>query len=529
VSKDFLEPCTNDSRRKTRWVLPISVVALFTSFFSYMLLPLIMDEQYWFLEYPGGMDYRFQNLNTFVWGEGDDNPGRYSPIKRYVVYAYTLFGIRIADSFNMDIQAFRSVVFAVLLVLVFSSLAYFLRSVRISHHKENMRLTFAFTLHVTLMAALIFGLFGNMRWQLNGLIVYPILTYPPVIVGLLLMGASMRNIRALSGDVSSKKHWLVLAVLAIITSAWSNWFYELSMATIVLVLGAIGRELFNARSKGVQRITLMGMAIYVLSFLLIFIPTRLTTTRQLSECEPDCYEGLVINIGTIPKTFILNMINPMPMVGVSQDFANPEFSLWLTRFLSAVFLFSVILIVIAIFANLRAASALLGNNSSSRASILKSFTPIFLLLLLMAVTSSLIMSLSVRAAKLVELGTPYRQTPSVWLAYAVIISIFLVISLRNARRIQYLVASFMVVAGYFQISSNFFNVDQIVNNQRTLFVNELYPLLLREGDPAYTSLARCALLNSIESNSPTAEKFFPLINDYSLWKTGSKFCDHSNK
>jgi hypothetical protein len=500
----------------------ISITATVSAFFCYVTLPLTMDEQSWYLQYPSGMNFSFGELNAYANGAGDDIPGRFSPIKRYFIYAYSLIGIRLAPEISISLQQYKTIVFLILLSLTFLSLRFFVQSLQFKTGTGFARLNPTFVNKITLLTALIFGALGNMRYPHSGLISYPTLTYPPLILALFFAGASLRLLRMHVKDSRSLRNWMLLAVTAVFLALWSNWFYELSMIAIVAVCSAIFREILIAKSSRERVLAATHFTTYGMLFILVLIPTHFITSRECANQE--CYEGLILSPSTIPNTFFWNIVNPLPLIGIFQDFTTSAFSKWFNPLILASTFAIGVLVVLAIALNVDfVVKRFYIKENTPRKDL---FFGILYVPASIALTSALMMSLSVNAAKIVEFGRPYRQTPIVWIFYSLLIALILVFFWRNSFRFKFAILPLLLLITCLQLSANYFQSHELSNSNRTVFVNSLYSLLIQPTDPNYANQnqARCSLMESIGSESKTGRKFLPLANNYTLWRHKVEFC-----
>ena len=498
-----------------------TALAIVSVFFVFMTLPLILDQQYWFLEYPKGMHYSFSNINEYVWGEGRDINGRFSIIKLYVVYVYTLLGIRLAPTLHISIHDYRAVIDVSLFIALFWALNFFLKGLRFRISREFKYLSSHFIRQITIVTALVFGTFANLRWVHNGLTAYTILTYPPVILSLVFASAVMRLLRTEIQNGHTLRSFLKLVALAAVIAFWSNWYYELSTATIVTITGAIILEWRQHRESKALKFVVRHIVTYGTMFMAIFIPTRIWSANECARSA--CYEGLKLSPSTMPITFVENILNPLPFIGVNMDLTNPSFHDWAKPMVILLSLTVGVLSGWMLFQNIK--TPLLHGIDLSRRAKYDLILRISCVPVLAGTIGALIMSLSERAGRLVMMGNPYRHTPATWLGYALLIALFLIFFFPRKPTIEKIFVVLLISLATISTASHYFNVNLIWNTPLPLLTRELYPLLLEDSFPGARQDLSCALVNSIDPESDTAKKFIPLANAYSQWKLQRDFCD----
>jgi hypothetical protein len=462
-------------------------------FLPFLTVPALMDERYWFLQ--GSAIMNFSASNILSYGASFHQPGRYMPLSGYLRSIHSYFGFEIMTGFGIPLSIFQGLVHAFFLSVTFLALYWYLINIPFREKDHTKYLDKKLAIQLTLATAFVFAGMASIRWQHNGLVAYVPMTFLPLITALLL--ATIARKLLISHKLRSDKKLIIkLLCLSVLVSLWTNLFYELAYVCVVLVVIACAQEFLHSRDSRERKISIFHLSLYTLTFLIYWLPMRIHLANECASIK--CYDGSQVSIAGAWDTFILNLINPLPLVGPYVDFkANA-----LISELSAFAIFVIVVIVIGAnlvtFINLRASRATT-KTSESQSHLDVNFDRILDLVIgpiSIGIVSALLMSVSIRSQKLVELGNPYRHAPILWLGYSLILSTLLVWAFNRYSRntmamIMAVVSVIMVIQ---QISS--VNNSLVLQRSQTI-VLKIYDELIFPDFSEQGNERRCSLKESI--------------------------------
>jgi hypothetical protein len=352
---------------------------------------------------------------------------------------------------------------------------------------------------ITILTAFIFGGLASIRWQHNGLVAYVPMTFLPLITALLL-ATSARRLLIKSKLQIGKSSILKLFCLAIVTSLWANLFYELAYVCVLLVVISCAQEFLQSHDLQYRKTSILHMFAYASAFLVYWIPMRIYLAKECARIE--CYEGSQISSEGLVQTFILNLVNPLPLIGPYIDFKRDVFISELNSFTILILATIVIVATIVMFINL---NSVLNHSRHSVGQSFKGFSfnqsinfvigPVAI-----GIVSALLMAVSLRSQRFVDIGNPYRHAPILWLAYSLVIAVLVVWAFTRYSRFfaslsMALICAVMVVQ---QISS--MNNSIILQRSQTtilkIYDEVIFPDFSEQGNER-----RCSLIKGITRES----------------------------
>jgi hypothetical protein len=279
----------------------------------------------------------------------------------------------------------------------------------------------------TLILLTIWGLGANIFWQLNGTVAYPSLIYPTIIIAIVFASKTLKIIR--ESKLKSFPISRGFIVLLIASTIWANFYYELAYTAIVAIVAAIAVSPMRDFDWS-KRIKLAGL--FLVSFLVIWIPMRIALARQCSANLSECYDGSELNLAGAPATFLKNLVNAHPLTDYS---ALERYQNGILPFvISGVTLLVAAFISLSVILNFR----LVASSDNTSADI---YSEVFIMqvrlttiLLSVGIVAAAIMSVSSLSQRTVEWGFAYRHAPVLWLGYAslVLMLIIFVLTRTNA-------------------------------------------------------------------------------------------------
>ena len=461
-------------------------------FLPFLTVPALMDERYWFVH--GSAMMNFSASNILSYGASFHQAGRYMPLSGYLRSIHSYLGFEMMTGFGIPLNIFEGIVHAFFISVTFLALYWYLVNIPIREKGHTKYLDKELAIQLTLVTAFIFGGMASIRWQHNGLVAYVPMTFLPLITALLL--ATIARKLLISHKLRSDKNVIIkLFCLSVLVSLWANLFYELAYVCVVLVVIACAQEFLQSRDSRERKISIFHLSLYALTFLIYWLPMRIHLAAECLSVE--CYDGSQISVAGIWDTFLLNLINPLPLVGPYVDFKAHALITELSKFT----IFVIVLIVIGAnvfaFINLRASRAST-NTGESQSDLGISFHRILDLIIgpiSIGIVSALLMSVSIRAQRLVELGNPYRHAPILWLGYSLILSTLLVWAFNRYSRntmaiIMTLVSVFMAIQ---QLSS--VNNSLVLQRSQTVIL-KIYDELIFPDFSKQGNERRCSLQES---------------------------------
>jgi hypothetical protein len=400
------ESDSKSHRALVKLLIAVAVVAILPIVFTAPL----MDVRFWFTEYVSGMDYSPTNLYE-LW-ERRLLPGRFVPISDFYVLIYMYVGHKFLQITQTSLNYFDALTKMALLALWFVAISGLFREISKGFVQNlNNRLWNLYPI----ILFIVWGLGINIFWAMNGAVAYPILIYTAFIVSILFATATLKNLRVLliTGQTVNRSTVLLIAL----SSIWANFYYEISYTAIAAIVVAISVAPIANLTKS-QRVRLASM--FVGAFAIVWLPMRMILKNQCEANLEACYDGSQLNLGGMFGTLIQNIVNPLPFA--DYDAIKDVQQGRLPFVFSGVVLLVAILIVIAIFSNLRTAAAEDDiTENSSLSSFVSAQWRFTLIVLAMGLSSAVILSVSIRAQDLVDWGLSYRHTPILWLGYAALI------------------------------------------------------------------------------------------------------------
>jgi hypothetical protein len=333
----------------------------------------------------------------------------------------------------------------------------------------------------------------------NGWIFYPLLTYAPLVVSLLVSLALLKTQDLLARNF--RRYFFPASVL-LLSMAWAlNLSYELWLVSVPFALLVLLLEPVSGKWNDVRGLIpkLWVGGVFGGSFSAIFIWTRVQIARMPCFESNTCYNGTVVDfdLGNIFKNFV----SALPGQGL-EAILSPD-GAGLSRFLLAVGSVATLALILS-------------------------------LMVFLALVSAIITGITARAAeRLVDPLTPYRSGPTIALALSVAAIALLIISMRFFDKNILVKKSMLVIAASLVImfsSSNFaMNLQQTriqAQNPVNILIQAIHTevALGASGDQAL--LRRCLLLEDAKNLLgeegkirfiPGAEKAFNLY-----W--GREFC-----
>ncbi len=475
-------------------LMPIFVCLLFLPFLT---VPALMDERYWFLE--GSADMNFSASNILSYGASFDQAGRFMPLSGYLRSIHSYIGFETMVGFGIPLNIFEGLVHAFFLSMTFIALYWYLKNLPIKVDSHTSYLDKKVVYQITILAAFIFGGMASIRWQHNGLVAYVPMTFLPLITALLLATSARRLLikSKLKGD---KLALLKLVCLAVFTSLWANLFYELAYVCVLLVVISCAQEFLQTRDLKYRKTSILHIFTYAAAFLIYWIPMRIYLAKECARIE--CYEGSQISSEGIVKTFILNLVNPLPLIGPYVDLKKDTFSSELSLFTTVILATITIIASVVIFINLRSVVHPSRENLREGLKGLKfaQFINLAIGPVAIGIVSALLMSVSVRSQRIVDIGSPYRHTPILWLGYSLVLAVL--IFWAYTRYSKFFIAPAMVlicaVTVVQQISS--MNHSLILQRSQTtilkIYDEVIYPDFSEQGNER-----RCSLVEGITKES----------------------------
>jgi hypothetical protein len=475
-------------------LMPIFVCLLFIPFLT---VPALMDERYWFLQGSAEMDFSASNILSY--GASFDQAGRFMPLSGYLRSIHSYIGFETMTGFGIPLNIFEGLVHAFFLSMTFLALYWYLKNLPIKVDGHTSYLDKKVVSQITILAAFIFGGMASIRWQHNGLVAYVPMTFLPLITALLL-ATSARRLLIKSKLKSDKNAILKLICLAVFTSLWANLFYELAYVCVLLVVISCVQEFLQTRDLKHRKTSILHMFTYAAAFLIYWIPMRIYLAKECVRIE--CYEGSQISSEGLVQTFILNLVNPLPLIGPYIDLKKDTFTSELSLFSIVTLATIVIVASVVIFINLNSVMRHSRENSGQGFKGLN-FTEFISLAIgpvAIGMVSALLMSVSVRSQRIVDIGSPYRHTPILWLGYSLVLAVLIVWAYTRYSKlfiapVMALICAIMVVQ---QISS--MNHSLILQRSQTtilkIYDEVIFPDFSEQGNER-----RCSLIKGITKES----------------------------
>jgi hypothetical protein len=497
-------------------LMPIFVCLLFIPFLT---VPALMDERYWFLQGSAEMDFSASNILSY--GSSFQLPGRYMPLSGYLRSVHSYVGFETMTGFGIPLNIFEGIVHAFFLGVLFLSLHRYLINLPIRVGGQTKYLDREDAVRITVLTAFIFGGMASIRWVHNGLVAYVPMTFLPLITALLLATSARRLLiksRLHSGNLSRLK----LVCLAVVTSLWANLFYELAYVCVVLVVLSCAQEFLQSRDLKFRRESILHIFVYASAFLIYWIPMRIHLAKECAQIE--CYEGSQISSDGLFQTFFLNLVNPLPLIGPYVDLKDETFLSELSPFtilvIMAIVVGATILMFIQFNENRNSKDNWLDRNGVG--TDLRNFFHLILGPSAIGVVSALLMSVSLRSQRIVELGNPYRHTPILWLAYSLIFSTLLIWGFRRySRFLMTVVVALVCTIMFIQQLSNVNN--SLVMQRSTTTVLKVYDEVIF---PDYTERGnerRCSLQKYI-TNDADVQRYMASSSEYYSKVLGLPYC-----
>ena len=485
----------------------VRFAAIALAFLPIILTAPLMDERYWFLQGAAAENFSARGIAGF--GAGLNQPGRFMPLSSYFRAIHSYVGFKIATSFHISIETFQSVVHILVLCALFAALWFFVRSLNLGSTGSAVFMSRDQADTVVLVTALVFGVLANVRWSHNGIVAYMPMTYAPIAIAMCFVGAAMRLARSQHTKRTGR-----VAVMAVLFTLWSNFFYELAYAGVVLLV-VVAWQQWKISNAKVRHAIRMHVAVYLGAFLIIFVPQRIHLYLLCKTTA--CYEGSQISPLGIPKTFLLNIINPLPLMGIPGDIRDHQLRHALTP--TTVFLGLVAIAIVFM---------LLGHVVHSwRSSTVAGTAPtsaiarqIAVPLAAMGLTGALIMSVSDRAQRIVLLGNPYRQAPMVWLALSVAIST--IVLLRPWTQTTMVIALALALAAPIQWSLSMGHAIRFGTDFQRM--HKLYDEVIWVDKSDAGNARRCALQTRFQDQNEIATNFLKPSQDYFSEVVGIPYC-----
>jgi hypothetical protein len=476
----------------------------------FLIVPALVDETYWFLA--GASEMNFSASNILSYGASFDQPGRYMPLSGFLRAFHSYLGFEIMTNFGIPLIIFEGIVHACFIATTFALLYWYL--INLPFTDDGGRTVFLdneIVRGITILTAFIFGGLASVRWKHNGLIAYVPMTYLPLISALLISTLAVRILLSHKKETSARTISLLIT-MSVLTSLWANIFYELAYVCIVLVSLLIAREFFRSQNSREKRISLLHLCAYIAAFLAYWIPLRIHLAKECATTN--CYEGSQLALETAFSTFGLNLINPLPLIGPYLDFMGGKFVSELSIFGISLIMSVSLLSCILIYSNFRK------NNYSNSRNQFYGWTPrgyLFSIILgpaSIGIISALLMSVSIRSQRLVEIGNPYRHTPILWLGYSLILaSLIYLIFTKNSQYILFISLFFLTSILMIQQLSSFNNSLRLQKSHNSIL--KIYDEVVY---PDYSDLGnerRCSLVRHLNTEKYVKNYITPSSNYFS--------------
>ena len=481
-------------------------------FFPFLIVPALMDERYWFLSGSAGMNFSASNLLSY--GASFHQPGRFMPLSGYLRAFHSFLGFETMTSFGIPLNIFEGIVHACFITATFVSLYWYLLNVPFRYLGSTKFLEKKTASQITILTAFIFGGMASVRWQHNGLIAYVPMTYLPLISALLLSTTAVKLLRRHKSE-SSSRVYIQLLIFAVLVSLWANLFYELAYICIVLIVISCIQEFFESKNVRQKRISLSHGLVYAFTFLIYWIPLRMHLAQECASSN--CYEGSKLALSSSLKTFALNLINPLPLIGPVLDFNQNQFISELSRFAILIVALISIAACQVVFFQFKAMESSEPEHLDAVGMKFNVFLSLVVGPISIGIASALLMSVSVRAQRFVGLGDPYRHTPILWLAYSLTFALMVYLAIRSNSKIKFFAMLGIVIAVVVVQQLSSFNNSIILQKSHTnvlkIYDEVIFPDFSIQGNER-----RCSLQNNmIEKNDvrnyldPSAQYFAEVL------------------
>ena len=467
----------------TRATKSLLYVSFSVAILPILLTPPLMDVRWWFIRVPANLNYSVTNIPA-IW-QSELLPGRFVPISDLWGFAYIYIGHKFLQLTQAPINTFDLVTKIALIAALYFSLRSLIREL-------GPNLSFDVVKICTLTLLTIWGLGANVFWKLNGTVAYPSLIYPTIIIAIVFAAKTLKNIRENKFNSFPINKGIVFLLL--VSTLWANFYYELAYTAIVAIVIAIAVSP-KTEFKFSNRFKLGGL--FLLSFLVVWIPMRIILARQCSANISECYDGSELSLAGAPATFLKNLVNAHPLTDYSALEKIQAGNLPIM--ISAVTLFVAALISVTLVINTRSISNSDAEGFDQISKILEMQMRLTAILLSVGIVAAAIMSVSSLSQRTVKWGYAYRHAPVLWLGYAsLVLMLIVLIVTKTNRKIGALLLvvlitilatgqwgrSFEAIRGYnkdFEPASRvyheLFNADLstngLANSRRCLIVDEL--------------------------------------------------------
>jgi len=467
----------------TRATKSLLYVSFSVAILPILLTPPLMDVRWWFIRFPADFNYSVNGIPG-MWEKGL-LPGRFVPLSDLSGDLYVFVGHKYLQLTQAPINTFDLVTKIALIVALYFALRSLIRELA-------PNLSFDVVKICTLTLLTIWGLGANVFWKLNGTVAYPSLIYPTIIIAIVFAAKTLKNIRENQFNSFPINKGIVFLLLA--STLWANFYYELAYTALVAIVIAIAVSP-SAEFKFANRLKLGGF--FLLSFLVVWIPMRIILARQCSANVSECYDGSELSLAGAPATFLKNLVNAHPLSDYSALEKIQAGNLPIM--ISGVTLFVAALISITLVINARSTLNSETESADKVSSILEMQMRLTAILLSVGIVAAAIMSVSSLSQRTVKWGYAYRHAPVLWLGYAsLVLMLIVLIATKTNRTVGALLLvvlvtvlatgqwgrSFEAVRGYnkdFEPASRvyheLYNADLsdtgLANSRRCLIVDEL--------------------------------------------------------
>lgn len=238
----------------------------------------------------------------------------------------------------------------------------------------------------------------------------------------------------------------------------------------------------------------------------------------------ECYEGSQISSDGLIQTFFLNLVNPLPLVGPYVDFRQNSFASELSSFTILVIATIVIGATVLTFIRLSEGRYSKGSgiNQDPIEESLRNLSHVIMGPIVIGVVSALLMSVSVRSQKLVEIGNLYRHTPILWLAYSLIFSTLLIWAFHRYSR--YLMSVIMALVATIMVLQQVSSVNNSLILQRsTTTVLKVYDEVIFPDYSEQGNERRCSLQEHITRDADVI-RYVDSSSEYFAKVLGYPYC-----
>jgi hypothetical protein len=277
----------------------------------------------------------------------------------------------------------------------------------------------------------------------NGWLFYPLLTYLPIAISVLVALALAKSHALLTRNFAK----FVLPVsVSLFLLAWALnlsyelWLISVPFALLFLLLDPVSKD--NGTLRGLAPKLWVG-GVFGGAFSAIFIWTRIQISMMPCFNTNTCYNGTVIDLKI--ETIVKNFTSAFPGQGLEMMFL-PE-TQEVPRSLVAVGVTASVILLLAISAYYAKQKSVEEISTEDKQNELRPLLTLAALMFFLAITSAILTGVTVRAFNsLIEPLNPYRSGPTITLALAFALAALTILLFRSLDR-QKLFANSVKIAG----------------------------------------------------------------------------------